>query len=82
MTDTLADQEAYAAAERLLGVPLVLPLGPGEPEVGVVDRVKDPDHDRHAHADPGPEGKLAEDRPAAGSLAATHLRSPSRCDST
>ena len=31
MTDTLEDQEAYAAAERLLGVPLVLPLAPGEP---------------------------------------------------
>jgi 4-carboxymuconolactone decarboxylase len=25
---------AYAAAERLLGAPLVLPLGPGEPEMG------------------------------------------------
>src|SRR4030081_1709335 len=34
MTDTLEDQEAYAAAERLLGVPLVLPLGPGEPAIG------------------------------------------------
>ena len=34
MTDSIEDQEAYAAAERLLGAPLVLPLGPGEPEVG------------------------------------------------
>src|SRR6202790_3048236 len=34
MTDTLEDQAAYAAAERLLGAPLVLPVGPGEPEVG------------------------------------------------
>jgi 4-carboxymuconolactone decarboxylase len=35
MTDAIEeDQEAYAAAERLLGVPLVLPLGPGVPEVG------------------------------------------------
>src|ERR1019366_2258386 len=34
MTDATVDQQAYAAAERLLGAPLVLPLGPGEPEVG------------------------------------------------
>jgi alkylhydroperoxidase/carboxymuconolactone decarboxylase family protein YurZ len=34
MRDAVEDQEAYAAAERLLGVPLELPLGPGEPEVG------------------------------------------------
>jgi 4-carboxymuconolactone decarboxylase len=34
MTDAREDQEAYGAAERLLGAPLVLPLGPGEPEVG------------------------------------------------
>jgi 4-carboxymuconolactone decarboxylase len=34
MPDAIEDQNAYAAAERLLGVPLVLPLGPGEPEVG------------------------------------------------
>src|SRR3982074_94034 len=34
MTDPLEDQAAYAAAERLLGVPLVLPLGPGEPAIG------------------------------------------------
>lgn len=34
VTHAIEDQNAYAAAERLLGVPLVLPLGPGEPEVG------------------------------------------------
>jgi alkylhydroperoxidase/carboxymuconolactone decarboxylase family protein YurZ len=34
MTYATVDQQAYAAAERLLGAPLVLPLGPGEPEVG------------------------------------------------
>jgi alkylhydroperoxidase/carboxymuconolactone decarboxylase family protein YurZ len=34
MTDVTRDQEAHAVAERLLGFPLVLPLGPGEPEVG------------------------------------------------
>jgi 4-carboxymuconolactone decarboxylase len=34
VTDAIEDRNAYAAAERLLGVPLVLPLGPGEPEVG------------------------------------------------
>src|SRR2546428_1084679 len=34
MTYTIEDQVAYATAERLLGAPLVLPLGPGEPEVG------------------------------------------------
>jgi 4-carboxymuconolactone decarboxylase len=34
MTDATVDQQAFAAAERLLGAPLVLPLGPGEPEVG------------------------------------------------
>jgi 4-carboxymuconolactone decarboxylase len=33
MTETTLDQEAFAAAERLLGAPLELPLGPGEPEV-------------------------------------------------
>jgi 4-carboxymuconolactone decarboxylase len=34
MTDAIEDHAAYAAAERLLGFPLVLPLGRGEPEVG------------------------------------------------
>jgi 4-carboxymuconolactone decarboxylase len=34
MTDAIEDQEAYAVAERLLGFPLALSLGPGEPEVG------------------------------------------------
>jgi 4-carboxymuconolactone decarboxylase len=34
MTDAIEDHDAYATAERLLGVPLVLPLGPREPEVG------------------------------------------------
>jgi 4-carboxymuconolactone decarboxylase len=34
MTDTTEDQQAFEAAARLLGTPLVLPLGPGEPEVG------------------------------------------------
>ena len=34
MTDNIEDHEAYAVAERLLGFPLDLPLGPGEPEVG------------------------------------------------
>src|SRR6202140_5017221 len=34
MTDEVEDQDAYAAAERLLGFPLELPLGPGEPEIG------------------------------------------------
>ena len=34
MTDPIGGQEADAIAERLLGFPLVLPLGPGEPEVG------------------------------------------------
>jgi len=29
-----ADRDAYANAERLLGQPLTLPLGPGEPESG------------------------------------------------
>ena len=33
MPNSIEDQEAFAAAERLLGFPLVLPLGPGEPEV-------------------------------------------------
>jgi 4-carboxymuconolactone decarboxylase len=34
MTDAIDDQQAYAVAEHLLGAPLRLPLGPGEPEVG------------------------------------------------
>jgi hypothetical protein len=34
VTDPIGGQEADAIAERLLGFPLVLPLGPGEPEVG------------------------------------------------
>jgi alkylhydroperoxidase/carboxymuconolactone decarboxylase family protein YurZ len=34
MTEIVQDQQAYAAAERLLGAPLVLPLGRGEPDVG------------------------------------------------
>jgi len=34
MPDAIEDQDAFSTAERLLGVPLVLPLGPGEPEVG------------------------------------------------
>ena len=38
MTEAIEDQEAYAAAERLLGAPLVLPLGPGEPEAGKTSR--------------------------------------------
>ena len=31
MDDAQADRAAFDAAERLLGAPLVLPLGPGEP---------------------------------------------------
>lgn len=34
MTDEIEDRAADAVAERLLGFPLVLPLGPGEPDVG------------------------------------------------
>jgi 4-carboxymuconolactone decarboxylase len=34
MTDAGGGEDAYATAERLLGFPLELPLGPGEPEVG------------------------------------------------
>jgi 4-carboxymuconolactone decarboxylase len=34
MTDAITDQTAYAAAKHLLGVPLELPLRPGEPDVG------------------------------------------------
>jgi 4-carboxymuconolactone decarboxylase len=34
MTDGVEDEDASAVAERLLGFPLVLSLGPGEPEVG------------------------------------------------
>lgn len=33
MSDGVGDEDASAVAERLLGFPLVLPLGPGEPEV-------------------------------------------------
>src|SRR5665213_450575 len=33
MSNSTEDHDAFAAAERLLGFPLVLPLGPGEPEV-------------------------------------------------
>ncbi|MGH9918899.1 MAG: carboxymuconolactone decarboxylase family protein [Nitrososphaerales archaeon] len=32
MPNSPEDQDAFAAAERLLGFPLVMPLGPGEPE--------------------------------------------------
>ena len=35
MTDETEDLAAHAVAERLLGFPLVLPLGPGEPDVGI-----------------------------------------------
>jgi len=31
MDDAQADRAAFDTAERLLGAPLVLPLGPGEP---------------------------------------------------
>jgi 4-carboxymuconolactone decarboxylase len=34
MPNSPDDQDAFAAAERLLGFPLMLPLGPGEPDVG------------------------------------------------
>jgi 4-carboxymuconolactone decarboxylase len=34
MTDELEIQDAHATAERLLGFPLPLTQGPGEPEVG------------------------------------------------
>jgi 4-carboxymuconolactone decarboxylase len=34
MTDAIEDQDAHATAERLLGRPLPLALGPGEPDVG------------------------------------------------
>jgi 4-carboxymuconolactone decarboxylase len=34
MDDAHDDRSAFAAAERLLGAPLVLPLGPGEPPSG------------------------------------------------
>jgi 4-carboxymuconolactone decarboxylase len=34
MDDAHDDRAAFAAAERLLGAPLVLPLGPGEPPSG------------------------------------------------
>jgi len=34
MDDAHDDEAAYATAERLLGAPLVLPLGPGEPASG------------------------------------------------
>lgn len=34
MDDAQADTAAYDTAERLLGAPLVLPLGPGEPASG------------------------------------------------
>ena len=34
MDDTQADRAAFDTAERLLGAPLVLPLGPGEPLSG------------------------------------------------
>ena len=34
MPHPVEDPDAFEAAERLLGFPLVLPLGPGEPEVG------------------------------------------------
>jgi alkylhydroperoxidase/carboxymuconolactone decarboxylase family protein YurZ len=35
MPERVEDQDAFAAAERLLGFPLLQPLGPGEPEVGM-----------------------------------------------
>ena len=34
MDDAQADRAAFDTAERLLGAPLVLPLGPGEPPSG------------------------------------------------
>ena len=34
MDDADDDRAAFATAERLLGAPLVLPLGPGEPPSG------------------------------------------------
>src|ERR1700729_4021386 len=51
MDDAHDDRAAFATAERLLGAPLVLPLGPGEPPSGADFRRL---ATRHTFGDPWP----------------------------
>lgn len=55
MTDPAGDQEALDTAERLLGQPLLLPLGEGEPAAGADFRRL---ATRHTFGDSWPRGGL------------------------